>query len=73
MRELISTVVAVVVIILSRGNGPLGILAWFAVWLIWPERKVRTSAERRYRMRETEKRNQAIANDWRVNEYDSQG
>ena len=61
MREFTATVVAAVVIILTGGNGPVGIVAWFAVFFIWPERShAHMSAERRYRMRETERRNQSI-------------
>lgn len=74
MREFIATIVALLVIVLTGGNGAVGLVTWFAVWIIWPQRREpHMSAERRYRIRETERRNQSIANDWRVNEYDSQG
>jgi len=60
LRDFIATVVAMGVTILTGGNLPVGMVAWFAVFMIWPTHDVRVSAERRYRMRETERRNQSI-------------
>ncbi len=65
-REWIAFVVALVVVILSRGNLPVALLAGMAAWLVQIEKPPQDymTRERRYRMRETERRNRMVER-WR--------
>lgn len=66
LREIAATAWALLVIFLTGGDLPLGLVTWGAVWFILtPRERYVPTAMRRWLMRETEKRNNAISNDWR--------